>query len=55
MQVDVYDGSVLVLPGWENHLEGTEAERLREKKQQCKDHGAFNVAGSHQGSSLDVK
>lgn len=36
MQVDVYDGSVLVLPGWENHLEGTEAERLREKKQQCK-------------------
>lgn len=34
MQVDVHDGPVLVLPRWEKHLEGTQAERLREGKTQ---------------------
>lgn len=34
MQVDVHDRPVLVLPRWENHLEGTEAERLRDRKTQ---------------------
>lgn len=31
MQVDVDNGAVLILPGWKNHLERTEAEGLRQK------------------------
>lgn len=55
VQVNVQDRSVLVLPRGENHLEGAEAERLREGKTTArKDHRAFNDGWSAR-SSLEIE